>query len=261
MSCSENSENSTRADRVALQPAPTLSDEGRLRAGSPRSASPRHRVTASLLLLGAALGLMGAVAPWIPHRAAGLNISAFDLFEVSKFLPEIRSGAVPLFREALLFPLQASALLLALAPVCAGRVPRALRWLCPATAALIALAAIPPYPAILTAYRDPEYRGQLLLAAATFLLVLFSPLARRLGRFVPCALVAGLALTGPIAGLAALARVRPLFVQLYHAPIGVGWGVVVYLLGCAVALVAAVFQTRSSRNVLTSGIASSFSRK
>ncbi len=196
-------------------------------------------MASALLAVGAMLGGVGAVAPWIPHRAAGLTVGGFDLFEVSKFFPEVRAGAVPLFREGFLLPLLTSALLLALAPAFCGRPARAVRWLCPAAAALVALLALPPYPAILTAHRDPEYRGQLLLAAGAFLLALLSPLARRLPTRLLDGLAAALAVGGLTGGIAALVGVRPLFAELYGAPVGVGWGVVACGLGCALALVGA----------------------
>jgi hypothetical protein len=211
-----------------------------------RSLSPakaptlRHAHAFLLLALGAALGLVGAVAPWVPHPAAGLSVGGFDLFETTKFLPAVRCGAVSLLREAFLLPLLASAVLLALAPAFVGGTFRAARWLFPGVAAAITLAAFPAYPGILVAHRDPEYRGQLLLTAGAFLLALLSPLARRLPARVRDGLVAALALGGLAPALVALARVRPLFAALYDTPVGVGWGAVVYGLGCAIALAAAL---------------------
>ncbi len=197
-----------------------------------------------LLAAGAVLGEIGAVAPWIPHRAAGLTVGGFDLFEVSKFFPAVRAGAVPLFREGFLLPLLTSAVLLALVPAFAARPSRPIRWLCPVIAAVVALLALPPYPAILTAHRDPEYRGQLLLAAGAFLLALLSPLARRLPPRVLRGMIAALALAGLVGGLVALVEVRPLFTDLYNAPVGVGWGVVAYGLGSGLALVSALVPWR-----------------
>lgn len=199
-----------------------------------------HRLSSLLLILGATLGLAGAVAPWIPHRAAGLNVGGFYLFESTKFFPAIRSGAVSLCREAFLLPLLTSAVLVALVPIPPVRPPRPACWLCPALAAAIALLALPPYPAVLTAHRDPEYRGQLLLATAAFVLALFSPLARRLPTRVLDALAVALALGGLVPGLVALAHVRPLFAGLYNAPVGVGWGAAVYTLGCTTVLAASL---------------------
>jgi len=202
-----------------------------------------------LLTLGAGGGLIGAVAPWIPHRAAGLNVGGFALFETSKFIPAVRSGTFPLFREGFLLPLLTSALLLALAPAFVGNKPaRAARWLCPTIAALVALAALPSYPMILTAHREPEYRWQLFLAVAAFVLTLLSPLGRRIPPRVLDILAAALTLGGSAPALVALARVRPLFSELYNEPLGIGWGVVVYSLSCAILLATALLPKTSDVN-------------
>ncbi|MBN1180005.1 MAG: hypothetical protein JXD18_12395 [Anaerolineae bacterium] len=200
----------------------------------------KRRLPALLWGVGAAAGIVGAVAPWVPHRAAGLRISAFDLFEVVKYLPGVREGAVPLLREAFLLPLALCAVLLAALPAvmaCPGRVAR---WLFPVVGALIALTAIPPYPQVLTAYRDPEYRGQLVLSVGACLLAGLSPLARR----VPRRVVGGLALLAGIAGLVLpllqFWRVRALVDVLYNAPTGIGWGCIAYVLGLCAVLAAGV---------------------
>ena len=200
----------------------------------------RRSLPLALAVAGALAGLVGAVAPWIPHRAAGLTIGGFDLFEVSKFLPAVRSGAVPLWREAFLLPLLISALLLALLPAWSALSHRPWRWLLPLLAVGIALAALPPYPAILSAHHDPEYRGQLLLAAATLVLSVASPLARRLPRRLLAAMTGLLAVVGLILPLGAFARAYPLYTRLYGASPGVGWGFVVYILGMSLVLVSAI---------------------
>jgi hypothetical protein len=201
-----------------------------------------RRLSSLLALAGAMAGIIGAVAPWIPHRAAGLNVGGFDLFEMSKFLPAVRSGAVPLLREAFLLPLLVSATLLALAAAPPSLPLRPARWLGPAVAVAVALSAVPPYPAILSAHRNPEYRGQLLLAAATLAAALMSPLARRLPARVVAIGSAGLAITGLLLPLLQFAQARPLFAALYDAPVGIGWGLVTYALGLGAVLVSQIFQ-------------------
>lgn len=191
-----------------------------------------------LLALGVTLGLVGAVAPWIPHQTAGLNVGGFFLFEAGKLLPPIRNGTVSLFREGFLLPLLASAVLLATLPAFAPRPSRLVRVFCPLVAAGIALAAMPPYPAILSAHRDPEYRGQLLLAAIALFLIGTSPLLRRVAISVRKWLAAAIIIGAASPAWIALLRVQPLFAQLYDAPVGIGWGAWVYAAGCVVALVA-----------------------
>ena len=200
-----------------------------------------RRLLPLLLLAGATAGLVGAVAPWVPHQTAGLRIGGFDLFEVTKYLPAVRSGAVPLLREAFLLPLAISAVLLSLVPSVPGGPRRAARWLFPVVAAVVALAFIPPYPQILTAHRDVEYRGQLLLSAGTLLLALLSPLASRLPARLVAGLVSGLAAVGIVLPLIQFNRARALLAELYNTPVGVGWGLVVCVLGLGTVLVGGVW--------------------
>ncbi len=196
-----------------------------------------------LLALGVLLSLVGAVAPWIPHRAASLNVGGFFLFEVAKFLPAVRGGTVSIFREGFLLPLLASAVLLAALPAFAPRPSRCARLLCPLLGAGIALAALPPYPAILSAYRDPEYRGQLIAAATALLLIGASLPLRRLPFPARRGLAAALTLGAAVPALLMLLRVRPLFAQLYAAPLGIGWGAWTYAVGCVLTLLALAIQS------------------
>jgi len=203
--------------------------------------SGRARQLISLLVaVGAILGLVGAAAPWIPHRAAGLALGGFYLFESTKLFPAVASGAVPLLREAFLLPLLTSALVLAMVPAVAERPIAAVRWLCPSVAAAVALAALPMYPAILSAHRNPEFRGQLVLAAGTFLIALLSPLARRLPTWLVLACSAGLTAAGLSLPTAQFLRVRPLFAELYGESIAMGWGLIVCLLGLGMVLILAL---------------------
>jgi multisubunit Na+/H+ antiporter MnhG subunit len=50
--------------------------------------------------------------------------------------------------------------------------------------------------------------------------------------------ICGLALAGIVLPAVQLLRVRPLFARLYNAPVGVGWGMVICVLGLGLALLA-----------------------
>lgn len=190
-----------------------------------------------LLLVGAIAGAAGSVGPWIPHPAAGLRVSGFDLFEATKLFPAVRSGAVPLLREAFILPLLVSAVALATAPTLESRLPRPLRWVCLAVGAIIALSTLPPYPAILTAFRDPLYRGRFYLALGSLLLVVVSPAGTRLPRRALGVLLALPTVSAVALSTSQFARVRPLFAALYAAPVGIGWGLVVTQAGLLTLLV------------------------
>ncbi|HEY76900.1 MAG TPA: hypothetical protein G4O00_12145 [Thermoflexia bacterium] len=184
-----------------------------------------------LTLLSGLAALAGAVGPWIPHPAVGLRVAGFDLFEMTGIFPAVRAGAVPVFREAFVLPLLLSALVVALAPVVDRRLPSFLRWVCPVLGAALALTALPPYPAILTAYRDPMYRLRFYLTVGAVLLAATSPLLRRLSPRTVGGGLAALAAVGFGLPLAQYIRVRPLFDALYGRPVGVGWGLILYLAG------------------------------
>ncbi|RME33795.1 MAG: hypothetical protein D6793_09280, partial [Thermoflexia bacterium] len=149
-----------------------------------------------LFLAGLLLELAGAVLPWIPHCAAALSLNTLDLFVVVRLLPPVRDGFVRLWREAFLLPLLAPAVLLGLFPALSPRSPRALRYLAPFAGVLLALTLLPPYPAVLTAYRDPLYRGQFFLSLGACVLALLGAAARQLPRWVSPVLGAALLLMG-----------------------------------------------------------------
>jgi|YNPMSStandDraft_1061717.scaffolds.fasta_scaffold15825_2 hypothetical protein len=189
-----------------------------------------------LLMLGVLLGLVGAVTPWIPHRAAALRLNALDLFVVVRLLPPVRDGVVRIAREVFLLPLLAPALVLALAPAFCLR-PRGLfRYGGPLVGAVLALTVLPPYPPILTAWRDPLYRGQLFLVIVACALALAALWARRLPEQWRGGLASVLALIGWLFPFLAVLRVWPLFSALYGTPVGIGPGVLLSALGAGVVL-------------------------
>jgi len=191
-----------------------------------------------LLTLGALLELAGAVTPWIPHRAAALRLTALDLFVVVRLLPPVRDGVVRVAREVFLLPLLAPALVLALAPTFWTRPRGPFRYGGPLVGAFLALTVLPPYPPILTAWRDPLYRGQLFLVLATCALALAALWARRLPEQWRGGLAAVLALVGWLPPFLAVLRVRSLFSALYGTPVGIGPGLILGALGAGFVLVA-----------------------
>lgn len=193
-----------------------------------------------LLILGVLLGVVGAVVPWIPHRAAALRLNVLDLFVVVRLLPPVRDGVVPVAREVFLLPLLAPALVLALAPTFCIR-PRSLfRYGVPLVGAVLTLTVLPPYPPILTAWRDPLYRGQLFLVLAACALALAALWARRLPERVRGGLAAVLALAGWLPPFLTFLRVRPIFAALYGTPVGMSPGLILSALGAGWVLLAGI---------------------
>jgi hypothetical protein len=193
-----------------------------------------------VLLIPGLLALSGYLGPWVPHRAAGLVVTGLDLGEYVKFLPEVMADSIKVQREAFYLPLFTASISLALL---ASR--RSAGWFIRTLAAFLcipaALMMLPPAWSP-TAMLAPEYRLQALAIALCCLTLFPGALANR---FLPDRLV--LALVSPLAVLAGIwpawgfLLVRPAIQGIYLAPVGLGWGFWLSLLGfLALALVALV---------------------
>jgi hypothetical protein len=194
--------------------------------------------------------LVGFFGTWIPHKTAALTVTGFELSELSKFFPEVQTGAVRIVRWLFLAPLAAGALLLGIwVNAHSGRLTA--RVLVTGLAALLALAALPPYESL----RAPEYAGQLGLAAGGVLLVLLSPLTRRLGSRGRGALMVLLALAGPLCALSQFVALHPLISALYRQPLGPGWGLMTCMVGFGLlaALEAGMLLSRRRSDVSPAG--------
>lgn len=167
------------------------------------------------------VALFGYGGPWIAQPSAALAWNAYDMFDVLRLLPEIETGAISVNLQALRLPLVGLAVLPPL--LCAD-----LRWPWRVIAAVVgaglALATLPPYPEIVTAWRAPGWRipfwwgvGAMLAAGA---LVYLAP---RLGTLRPWLALAWLALTG-LPALPTFHRLLPALHTLHARPVGAGWG-------------------------------------
>jgi len=195
-------------------------------------------------LLGLTLAVVGYFGPWVPHKTAALTVTGFELTHLTR----LQGSPVSITPELFLTPLVAAAILLGLLANQLTNRPtneptsqpthRLLRAFLTLAAVLLALAALPPYQFIL----DPQYRGQLILAASGLLLVLLTPLARRLPRRARGILVALLALAGAVPALWQFALLRPIVVTLYNGPPGLGWGLVTCSAGLALLLISSIQQ-------------------
>ncbi len=212
----------------------------------------RHR---SVRLVALLLALVGYWSPWLTYPTPALRLNGYELSEWVTFLPAVRDGSLPLSRLVFLLPLACLSLLFG---VVASRVPPALdlvplgaigrppepsrRGLVAALPRLLpglgwplvlagiasALVIFPPYPYLLTAYADREYQGQLFVAAATLLGLLFS-------LYLPVDLKDLLQIVLGLVGAAlaawAVANLRPVASALLNAPWPIGLGLVALLLG------------------------------
>lgn len=201
------------------------------------------------LLIGlVALGLAGYFGPWAPHRAAGLVITGIDLAEYVKFVPQVMSGAIPIWRELFYLPLVSGSLIASLFAARQG-LPDWLRAVLGITAIPLALAVLPPAwdPNQL---RLPEFRIQVvaLLGCLAFL-----PLAllglRRAPRRLTLALAAVLALLAAFVPATEFLRLRPALAEIYGNARPLGWGFWAHTLSLtafAIIAIATALRGRSS---------------
>ena len=198
----------------------------------------RKRYAQAGLLAAWMIALVGYCGPWVGRRAAALAWNAYDLFDVLRLLPEIETGALSVNLQTLRLPLVGLAVLLPMLLTGMNRVWQIGGAL---VGAGLALATLPPYPEIVSAWHTPGWRIPFwwgvgaMLAAGTALW--FAP---RLGRYRPWIMLAWLAVTG-LPAAATFTRLLPALRALHGAPINPGWGFWVCLgnLGCAAVLILA----------------------
>jgi len=188
----------------------------------------------SLLLAFWLVALIGYGGPWVGRRAAALAWNAYDLFDLLRLLPEIETGVLSVNLQTLRLPLVGLAVLLPmlLAPTAAGwRIAGAL------LGAGLALATLPPYPEIVSAWHTPGWCvpfwwGVGAMAAAG----MAAWLAPRLGRYRSWLMLAWIVVTGVPAAVT-LNRLLPALRALYRTPLNPGWGFWVCMIGlCSMAV-------------------------
>ena len=170
-------------------------------------------------------------APWVERSAAALVLTATDLAEFVKFLPEVRSGILEVQRLLFLAPL----FLVAWGtPFVFGSVmpgaPRWLRVLARLVVLPLALLLLPPVwnPHVLV---SEEFRLQTLGCVVCLVLAL----VWRPRWHVPRYLVAFLSLgwiAAPLLALWQFTKVQQAIAQAYASPVVPGWGAWATLGGC-----------------------------
>jgi hypothetical protein len=208
-----------------------------------------------LLLLGTAGAFFGYVGPFVDHRVAGLAILGLDLGEYVKFLPQVRSGVTPLWREGFYLPLVAVSLTLSL---CAWRPefwwrPRFLGW------AMIALqvggssaAALNLLPPAWTPLRmlTPEFQLQAFTIALCLAAVVLGPFLALLPRLVTGLIILLLAGAAAVVPVAQFLRVLPEIGGLYNQALVPGWGTYLMVGGLVLLMVLGgllAFSSQASR--------------
>jgi hypothetical protein len=199
-----------------------------------------------VLLAGLILAAAGAsYAPWVYRPPAALILTAPDLAEFVKFLPDVRDGSLTIHRLLFLLPLFATAFSLPLIAM-ARRLayPRWARWPVLAMVIPLALTLLPPVwsPGVLL---SSEFRLQTL--ACLVCLALFAsshwlsdvPARPILVLSIPISLVA------PALALWQFFVARPSIARAYASPIVPGWGAWLTLIGFALTVLGALLALTS----------------
>ncbi len=185
-----------------------------------------------LLLAGLLLAAVGAsFAPWVDRPAAALTLTAPDLAEFVKFLPEVRTGSLTVHRLLFLLPLFVTALALPL--VAANRrlaYPGWVRWPILVAVIPLSLTLLPPVwsPGVLL---SAEFR----LQTSACVLCLGLVVATRWLRLMPlrpiATLLVPLSLAAPALALWQFFAVQEAVAHAYASPIVPGWGAWIAVVG------------------------------
>ena len=211
--------------------------------------------TPGLLLAIGLIGLAGATwGPWVDARSPGLTLLGIDLAEYVKFLPAVRSGALPVMRQLFYLPLFTLSIGLSLVPLISAPWLRRPLWLLLAALAIpCALALLPPAWSPAT-FGQAEFQPQLRMLALALALALFSLVAPWLRPLSPiwthrirqalAYFLALLALAAAALPLWQWLRVQPAIESVYHRPLNLGWGGWSLLLGGIVLAAGAVLSAQ-----------------
>jgi hypothetical protein len=194
----------------------------------------------------AALG--AAFAPWVDRAPAALMLTAPDLAEFVKFLPEVRAGQLVVQRLWFLAPLFAVTFGLPFV-ISSSRMafPAVARRLLLAALIPLALTLLPPVwsPAVLLA---DEFRLQTLACGACLGLVIVSRWLRLLP-FGPVAVgLSGLWVASSILALWQFHTAQAAVARAYASPIAPGWGVWTTCVGCGLMMVGCALAAKKPKN-------------
>ncbi len=181
-----------------------------------------------------AAGYWGA---WVPHKDAGLVILGVDLAEYVKFLPQVRSGEIHLWREG--FYLPAFALSLGISLLAWRRelpLPGWVRGLATLLALPPAFAMLPPIwtPALML--HSAEFRQQAIAIGVAVAAAAISPLLGRLPGQVTAFLAAATFVIAAAIPIYQFATIHPALEAIYRERLRWGYGVWLVIAGSLVSL-------------------------
>ncbi len=204
------------------------------------------------LLAGLLVAALGAsFAPWVDRSAAALILTAPDLAEFVKFLPEVRNGSLKVFRLLFLLPLFVATFSLPLIVVSRRLAfPRWVGWLVLILVIPLTLTFLPPVwsPSVLL---SPEFRLQTVTCLLCLGLIVISRWLRDIPIRPLFAFVALASLVTSILILWQFSVVRESITRTYASPIVPGWGTWLTLAGFALVILSALLLARTTDKTAT----------
>lgn len=197
-----------------------------------------RRVGRVVLAAGCLLTAVGAsLAPWVDRAPAALVLTAPDLAEFVKFLPEVRVGTLVIERLAFLLPLFGVTFGLPLVLTAPGLAyPAWVRRLGLAAVCPLALCLLPPVwsPSVLL---SEEFRLQTVGCGLCLALIIGSRWLRRLPLFGLLLVLPGLWMIAAVQALWQFGVVQPAIARAYAGPVVPGWGAYAACVGSALMVV------------------------
>jgi hypothetical protein len=194
-----------------------------------------------LLLAGLLLAAVGSsFAPWVDRSPAALLLTAPDMAEFVKFLPEVRAGSLAVQRLLFLLPL--AVVTLSLPMVATARqlaYPRRVRWLALAATLPLALTLLPPVwsPPV---FVSDEFRLQTAACGLGLGLVAVSPALKVVPARWLAVLLLPLSLAAPALALWQFFVVQEAVTRAYASPVVPGWGAWATVAGFALVILGAL---------------------
>lgn len=183
------------------------------------------------MLAGWLCSAIGYFGPWLSHRTASLSLTGVDLAELTKFVPLVLDGSVPVIRQAFYAPALAVsagiALMVGSRLLCFHWV---LRLVLLPLGAFLSLQLLPPAWSR-ASLEAAEYTFQLVAIACLWALLAGFWVWGRVPTWLTGSGAAALALGAAALAAWQYAILRPAVSDVYHAPIPVGWGLPVCLAG------------------------------
>jgi len=195
-----------------------------------------------LWIIGGLLTLAGYFGPWIDHPAGGLVITGLDLGEYVKFLPQVRSGQISLWREGFYMPLVAVSITFNMQVFRSQwRYHWVIRSILIAGAIIAALNMLPPAwtpDRMMTA----EFRWQAIAIGICLATMAFSPFLALLPITFCTICIGVLALSALWFPIRNFLQIMDPISQLYNQPQSPGWGLYVMGIGLMLFVFASFMQ-------------------